>query len=104
MRFCCDYYVLDDVPEPSCAQTVPYVFLQSVVCRVGGKPEKMLVYGSDILVYGYVIVIYDDKQVAFTYAGIVETFECQSSGQGSVPDQCYRLFSGMSEPGGLCKS
>ena len=60
--------------------------------------------GPDVGVDGLVVVIEDDQQVGGAVAGVVQSFECESSGQGAVADQGDDLLMPALHPGGFGKA
>ena len=58
-----------------------------VVSRVSGDFQQVVVYGSDIAVYGNVVVVEDDKDISLAGSCVVQTFECQTSAERTVSDQ-----------------
>ena len=79
-----DHYVLHEIPQFPGPEPVPDVFFQSVVGRMGGELQQMLVDCAYVLVDGDIVVVDYHQQVCLACTRVVESFECQASGKGAL--------------------
>ena len=79
------------MPESPFPEYVPNLVFEFVVRIAGRDPEQVVVHRTYIVVNGLIVVIEYCEQISVACSGIVESFESQSSGDGSVAYYCYDL-------------